>query len=255
MKKHIASLFFSGIFLYSNAQTFELGLRGGADSFWLLNQDKSNAWYTENSTISLSYNGGAHIAFDITDNVGIETNFMYAQLNQTYSGSYNVSGQLPDGSIYLKNQTYNSKITLTEMQIPFMVCLETNSGSFVELGAQYDIINGANYSGSFSNPSSNPNYSVANYFAKSNVSGVFGVGGKYSLNDYLFMFTDFRIAYGFNNIKGVDGSGQASAGNINTLNASINLGIFYLLAVTPEYKVGHKCKGAPKVRSGTHHPH
>ncbi len=262
MKKHIATLSVLAVSFFAQAQSIELGLRGGVDSFWLLNSNTSSAGNTENKTISVSYNGGLHLAFDITDNIGIETNLMYAALSQTYSGSFSNSGVLPDGNLYLKNQSYTSKTALTVTQIPILACIETNSGSFVELGIEYDMINGANYSASYSNPTYNPAYSTSNYFAKSNIAGVFGFGGKYSVTDYVFILTDFRVTYGFTDIKGVDGLGQdyssspyyATYKPTTAVNASLNVGVFYLIPANKGYKIGHKCKGAPKVRSGTSHP-
>src|ERR1700722_15188387 len=148
MKKYITTLSVLAVSFFAQSQSIELGLRGGLDSFWLLNSNTSKAGNTENKTISVSYNGGLHLAFDITDNIGLETNLMYAALSQTYSGSFSNSGVLPDGNLYLKGQTYNSKTALTVTQIPILACIETNSGSFVELGVEYDMVNGANYSGS-----------------------------------------------------------------------------------------------------------
>ena len=250
--KKLFALLLSGLSVSGFSQTLEIGGRGGIDSFWLLNSDKAKPGYSENYTLSMSYNGGLHLAYDITDNIGIETNLMYASLSQSYSGNFSQTGVLTDGNLYLKGETFTSKTTLTATQIPLLACLETNSGSFVELGAEYDMIQSANYTGSFSNPSANSNYSVTNYFSRSNISGVFGVGGKYSINDYVFILTDFRLIYGFTDVKGVDGSGQAY-NPTNTITGSFNIGIFYLLSLTPDYSVGHKCKGSPKVRSTRKH--
>ncbi|MGP8216478.1 MAG: hypothetical protein ACLQQ4_12985 [Bacteroidia bacterium] len=263
-----AQLFFFcfSLFTFSfsllNAQTIEMGLRGGIDSFWLLNSNTSNIGNSQSTKLSLSYNGGLHLAYDITDNVGIETNFMYASLNQGYSGSFTNAGILPGGELYQNGQSYSSMINVTAYQIPLLVCLETNSGSFVELGAEYDMIKGASYTSTYSNPSESFNNNVINYFATSNIAGVFGVGGKYSVNDYIFILTDLRVTYGFSDIKGVDGLGQSysitpyysSYKPTTAVNASLNIGVFYLLALTPTYQVGHKCKGSPKVRSTRKRP-
>jgi len=262
MRKILATISALVTVVTANAQSIELGLRGGVDSFWLLNSNTSAASTKENKTISISYNGGLHLAFDITDNIGIETNVMYAALSQTYSGTFNNSGILPNGDIYLKGESYTSKTALTETQIPLLLCLETNSGSFVELGAEYDMINGATYTGNFSNPSENQGYSTANYFAKSNIAGVFGFGGKYSITDYFFLLTDFRVTYGFTDIRGVDGVGQdynsspyySTPKPTTAFNASFNIGAFFLIPANKGYRVGHKCKGTPQVRSGTSHP-
>jgi len=261
MKKHIASILSAGLFITLHAQSIEIGARGGVDSFWLLNSAVSNTPKSESKTFSLSYNGGLHLAYDITDQVGIETNFLYASLNQTYSGTFQKGGMLPDGGIYLSGQSYTSKINMTAYQIPLLLCLETATGSFVELGAEYDMIQTANYSGNYSNPGSTNDFNASSAFAKSNVLGVFGVGGKYSINDYIFILTDFRITYGFTDIQGVDGLGQhynstpyyTDIKPTNTLTGSFNLGIFCLIPTAPSYKIGHKCHGTPKVRSGNHH--
>jgi hypothetical protein len=262
MKKQLAALLLSGAFLSVHAQVFELGARGGADSFWLFNSGVSNAGNSESKTLSFSYNAGFHVAWDITDNIGLETNALYASLNQTYSGSFSKTGLLPDGSAYVSGQSYTSKINMTGWQFPILGCFETNSGSFVELGVEYDMIQGSNYTGSFSNPSATRSFSTTSYFSNSNVLGVFGVGGKFGINDYIFILTDFRVTYGFKDIQGVDGLGQAynstpyysQVNPTNTLTGSINVGVFYLLDAAPTTRVGHVCHGAPKVRSGTRHP-
>lgn len=260
MKKHFTTILLSVACITTQAQ-IELGARGGASTFWLLNSSTSTAAPSQNLTLSLSYNFGLHLAYDFTDQVGLETNFLYASLSQTYSGSFSKTGLLPDGNPYVNGQSYTSKNLLTAYQIPFLGCFETPSGSFVEVGIEYDMIQSANYSGSFSSPSYNPSFNAANNFAKSNILGVFGFGGKYSLNDYVFLITDFRVTYGFTDLQGVDGVGQAYSSSYytsikptNTLTGSFNIGIFYLIPVVPTYQVGHKCKGSPKVRSGNRHP-
>ncbi len=259
--KKLFVLLLSGLSVSGCSQTLEIGGRGGVSSFWLINSGTSSAGNSESKTLSLSYNGGLHLAYDITDNVGIETNFLYASLNQSYSGNFTKTGMLPDGNMYASNQTYNSKINLTAYQIPLLLCLETSSGSFVELGAQYDMIQGANYTGNFSNPTYTSSFNAANNFAKSAVSGVFGVGGKYSVTDYIFILTDFRVTYSFTDVQGVDGLGQpynttpyyTDIKPTHAFNGSINVGIFYLLTLSHDYKVGHKCHGTPRVRSGRSH--
>lgn len=268
MKKVLLFIPLLAASLTASAQYVEVGLRGGLDSFWLLNSNTSIAHNSETKAISLSYDGGVHLAYDITDNIGIEANVMYAQLNQAYRGSFSSSGMLPDESIYTNGESYTSKTTLTATQIPLMLCLETNSGSFIELGAQYDMINGANYTGTFdypSNmqpPSTTKTYSVANNFVKSYFSGVFGVGGKYYLNNNFCLYTDFRVTYAFNDVRGVDGVGQdynsspyyQTTKPTTAVNASFNLGFIYMILANKGYKVGHRCKGTPQVRSGTSHP-
>ncbi len=261
MKKCIAILLVSGLFASANAQVFEIGARGGADSFWLLNSASSNAGFSENKTLSFSYNAGFHLAWDITDNIGLETNALYASLNQTYNGSFSKTGVFADGTPYVNGQSYTSRINLTGWQFPVLGCFETNSGSFVELGVQYDMIKGATYNGNFSNPSYSNSFGATSYFANSELEGVFGVGGKYGLNDYVFLLTDFRVTYGFQDLKGVDGIGHAYNGSdystvmpTNPVTVSFSVGVFYLLDLAPTTRVGHVCHGAPKVRSSTRHP-
>ena len=240
------------------AQNIEIGGRGDLGTFWLLNSATPiSSGGSESKTLSLSYGGGLHLAYDFTDHAGIEANVLYGMLSQTYSGNYNNNGMLPDGTIYLNGESYTSKNSLTAIQFPLLLCLETDAGSFVEIGAEYQIIQNTMYTASYNSPSSSRSFNSTEYFAGSNIMGVLGFGGKYSIGNNFFLLTDFRIQYGFTDIKGLDGEGQAYASPYyssysatHALYGSVNLGLFYMIQITQTHKQGHqKCKSPPRVHS------
>jgi len=257
MRKTLALLIMVCTTYCINAQNIELGARGYAATFWLLNSASPVTGTSPTKTFSLSYGGGLHLAYDFTDHAGIEFTPMYGMWSQTYSGNYNTSGFLPDGTVYVNGESYTSKIAFTTYQLPLLICFENDGGSFVEIGAEYDMIQAATYSASYSSPDGNRSFNALPAYSNSNIMAIVGFGGKYSLGNNFFILTDFRIQYGLTDMKGVDGQGQtydsapfySSASPTHTLYGSVNLGLFYMIQITQTHKMGHqKCRGPARAR-------
>ena len=263
--KRIILLFSLFTFTYSLSYAqYEFGVEGGIASSWFMNKNVSNAGNSQSLALGLSYNYGFHLAVDFTDNFGVVGNFFWGNYDQKYTGTFPNSGVLPNGMLITAQQSYSANSTLKTMDIPVLLRFQTNSGAFVELGAEYSMITGATYSSTYSSPDGSMAENTQPMFASSNISGILGFGSNFRLNDSWFIITDFRVKYGFADVKGVDGLGQdLNNGNLyegpapyyssyqptHILTGSFNVGIYYYLQTNFTHHVGHqKCKGPARAR-------
>ncbi len=214
MKKNIILIPLLVFCICGKSQSFELGLRGGCGSCWLLNNNVSNAGNEQNYSTSFYYSYGLFIGYDINHRYSLEFDVLSETINQNYKGSFQENGHLPEANYYVAGETYSSQSQLYIIEIPAMLHYNTRSGLYFELGPEYQFITDAGYTASYSNPSSEANYSVANEFAKSNILVAIGVGWNFRLipKTNIYAFANIRYAYGLTDIRGVDGFGQ----NLNT---------------------------------------
>jgi hypothetical protein len=264
MKKNLLFIILSSFFFYTSYAQYEFGVEGGVASCWITNKNVSNAGNSQNLGFTLSYNYGIHIAVDFTDNFGVVGNLFWGNYSQKYTGTFQNDGMLANGMIYADRETYTAFTTLKTMDIPLLLRFQTNSGAFVELGAEYGMINGANYSATYSSPDGSFAEDTKSMYASSNISGILGFGSNFRLNDQWFIITDFRIKYGFTDIKGVDGLGQdlnnqylyegpnpyySSYQPTHTITGSFNIGIYYYLQTNFTHHMGHqRCSGPARAR-------
>jgi hypothetical protein len=264
MKKYLLSVLALGC-IYSSQAQFEFGAEGGVASSWFTNANVTGG--TQQMGFALSYNYGIHLAVDFTDNFGVVGNLFWGNYSQAYNGKFSNAGIMTNGTAYAANETYKATTTLKTMDIPLLLRFQTNSYAFAELGVQYSIINGASYSAVYSSPDNSMNEDCKSDFAGSNIQGILGFGSNIMLNDSWFIITDFRVAYGFTDIIGVDGLGQnlnssnsmlyegpkpyyANYQPTHTITGSFSLGIYYYLETNFTHHQGHqRCKGAPRVHS------
>ena len=244
---------------------FEIGGAGSIASAWLMNKNVSNAGNSEGMALALSYNYGFHLGIDFTDNFGVVGNLLFGSYSQGYTGTFGNAGVTTDNYIYFAQQSYKATTTIKTMDIPVMFRFQGASNSFVELGAQYSIINGATYTANYTNPSDSRSFSTTPYFASSAIFGLLGFGDNFGLTDNLFIVPEFRILYSFTDLKGTDAMGQDlnnsnlySGGSpmypsgyqpTHMLMGTFTLGIFYYIETDFTHHTGHqKCKGPARVR-------
>jgi Outer membrane protein beta-barrel domain len=244
-----ALILFSIFSLYTSAQSFELGLRGGAGNTWLFNNNVSNAGSEQNYALSFSYNYGLFLGYDINHRYTLELDVLSEIFTQKYSGKFIDTGMLPQGTYYVPGETYKSQTQLNIIAIPLLLHYNTRSGFNIELGPEYQAVNGAIYSSTYSNPLSNASYDVASAFAKSDMLIVLGFGWNLKLARSNFHpFINIRFTYGLSDLDGVDAFGQDLANNntgklysgvhpyypgyqaTHSLEGSLNMGLFYRFA-------------------------
>jgi hypothetical protein len=298
MKKVILSILAIGAFIPSFSQVgsqsgafgFEIGVRGAAESAWFFNQNVQSEGNEQNYAPLVSYNVGLHMAFNFSDRFALEVNGLYGTMTQGYSGTF-AQGSLPPGGgseanynngfafppPYADKETYTSSNQLSVIEIPVLARLGSGNGAYIEIGPEYDIIQGAtytaNYSGQPTGSPSNATYSVASSFATSAIQGVLGFGNDFQIGSTgLNIITNLRFSYDFTDLMGADGFGQnmnqtLPNGNSNPLyekitgpyysgykathlaTASFSLGLYYYIPITTSRGGRTACKHAPKVHS------
>lgn len=224
--KFLFFLFLLSVSLSTYAQrrsqgTFAIGAAGQFKSTWLLNKNIADAGDTsQNYTASWGQSYGLTFSSYFTDYIAIEMDILYAQHTQKYHGSPAIG-------------SFNSQTTLTSIDIPFLLFIKAETGSYLEIGCQYSFINKADFSydGKVIDYTSN----VSKDFLRSNLSGLLGVGMEASAGDQWQFVIGFRFLYGFSDLKGVDAYGVKTENAFksykptHSASGAIHLGVKYLL--------------------------
>lgn len=287
MKKILLSILSVGVFISTYGQTadggglgIEVGFRGAAASNWLFNKNVSDAG-TQSYAAAFSYNYGFDAALDINEHVAIEANLLFGTMTQGYNGKFGTNEYIPEGEPVQPNESYTSSNQLTYMGIPLLFRFGSGNGAYIELGPEYQIINGATYKANYSGqPAGTPSSisgSVSSAFATSNIQGILGFGDDFQIGSTgLNIITNLRFYYGFTDLKGVDGLGQNMATTLpngssndalyktpyggtsspyysgyqptHSAGVSFSIGLYYYFGLTKNNGGRHMCKHAPKVR-------
>lgn len=293
MKKILLSILSVGVFISTYGQTadggglgIEVGFRGAAASNWLFNKNVSDAG-TQSYAAAFSYNYGLDFAFDINEHVAIEANLLFGNITQGYSGKFGTNEQiqgkvLDQTDVIVQNgESYTSTSQLNYMGIPLLFRFGSGNGAYIELGPEYQIINGATYKANYSGqPAGEPSSisgSASSIFATSNIQGILGFGDDFQIGSTgLNIITNLRFYYGFTDLKGVDGLGQDMATTLpngssndalyknpyggtgnpyysgyqptHSAGVSFSIGLYYYFGLTKNNGGRHMCKHAPKVR-------
>ncbi len=296
---------FSSFFLLhaqSDGAGFEFGVRGAVASNWLFNSNTDQGGMSSLAA-AVSYNYGVQVAYNFNEKCAIEVNLLMGTITQGYTSKFGTNDYLeyqpnnpsspnpnmnPLGSLWsqqpIKNQeTSTSSVTLNVTGIPVLFRFGSGTGSYFEIGPEYQMINGATYTVNYSNgypPPSAPvnysNYNVSGAWAKSNIQGVIGFGNDFQIGESGWnIITDIRFYYGLTDLIGCDAHGQYFSPSLpngstnelytanypnnsgpfysgykrtNSAGASFNLGIYYFIPLGSTSGHG-RCKHAPSVKS------
>jgi hypothetical protein len=285
--------------LILNAQGFEIGVRGAAASNWLFNSNV-DAGGTSSYQAAFSYNYGLQVAYNFSEKVAVEVNLLMGNITQGYSGKFGTTEWLeyqPNnpstynghlGSAWPQQavnngETYTASNQVNVTAIPVLFRFSSTSGSYFEIGPEYQMVSSVSYSATYSNgypaplaPNNYSNYNVTAAWATYNIQGVIGFGNDFQIGQSGWnIITDIRFYYGFTDLQGNDAHGQylnktlpdGSANQLYTANyggttapyyasykpthsagASFNLGIYYFIPIGNTSGRG-KCKHAPSVKS------
>jgi hypothetical protein len=271
MKKTFLILLASGFGFYASAQSFDIGLKGGIASTWLLNTNVNNAGTDEDIASTITYNIGLHLQYNFTGGCGIELEVISEPFKQDYKGTFanppgyiNISTTNTVIPVYYQNkETYTATTQLNEIKIPLLFHYEAPGGLSIEVGPEFASISSATYTANFTGqPSSllyaapsSLSYSTKSDFASSNIAALFGIGWNVKLSGQLYLLTDLRFEYGLTDLIGSDGHGQdlnksfdggtlyqskqpvsgayyyPSYTATHSLEGSLNVGIFYRIPV------------------------
>ena len=193
MKKFIfcASLFFIG----ANAQaqlSIDGGVKGSYNSTWLFNKNISDQGTSQDYAMGWGYNvgGGATVYYGP---IGFGVEF----LTGTHTGGY-------AGDFFGK---YTSNVKLNVTQIPLLLKLKSESGAYLEVGAQVNNVRKATYSFDYTDSDvfDKTSDQTTNY-AKTYTSALLGFGANVRLVKAipLSLNLGLRLQYGFTDSKGVD---------------------------------------------------
>jgi len=253
-RKVLLTFLLVGTFYSVNSQNLDLGLRGSLGVAYFFNSNFLKSGTDQGYHFSLSDNYGLQAALNFKHGYGLEIGILGGVLRQGYAGTFSSSGSFPAVNIgYQAGESYTSSIAISVIEIPILFRSELKSGIYYEVGLGYEIISGAIYSASYSNPNESVNFNVTNEYPGNNflVVGGFGKNWKLGVTDF-YLNTGLRLTYGLFDLQGVDGHGQYLFGGPSTtlyqpytgqpyydsyhsthaIDMSVNVGIFYRIPTT-----------------------
>ncbi len=193
MKKCIFCV--SLLFIGANAQaqlSIDAHVKGLYNSTWLLNKNISDQGTSQDYDLGWGYNvgGGATVYYGP---IGFGVEFLTGSHTGGYAGDF------------LGKYTSNVKLNVT--QIPLLLKLKSESGAYLEVGAQVNSLSKATYSFDYTD-SDLFDYSAdeTTNYAKTYTSAVLGFGANVRLVKAipLSLNLGLRLQYGFTDAKGVD---------------------------------------------------
>ena len=244
-------IFITNPFLHANAQSIEVGAKGGLGTALFLNGNLLKGGTDQHYDFSLSHSEGVHGAINFQHGCGLELEVLSGTLSQAYAGTFTRYGVLATNNTdYYPGESYSSKTEIGFIQIPVLFRYEHDvNGKYFEAGLSYEIINSASYSATYnSNPPFSESYDVTDLYPSSNFLAIVGMGWDKRMShesNFYFNF-GFRLTYGLFDLGGVDGHGQALLGPnsvilyeqqpkayyptyspTHSLDLSANVGLFY----------------------------
>ncbi|MFL5763642.1 MAG: porin family protein [Bacteroidia bacterium] len=173
--------------------TIEIHGKGLANSTFLFNKNVSDAGDEMDYAAGWGFNYGLGFSMYFG-----KVGFGVEGLMGNHRGAY--AGTQANGDDYSSN--VNLKIT----QVPVFFKLKSETGGFLEIGPQYNLVNEATYH--FTTTGQTVDSAMTDYYAKSYFSAVLGAGFKIPVAKSRFSFTaGIRFQYSLTDLKGVDAMG------------------------------------------------
>ena len=186
--------------------SIEIQGKGLANSTWLFNKHISDAGNEQDYAAGWGFNYGA--AFNMYfGNVGFGVEALLGNHKGAYAGAIDIKDA--SGTV-TSTYNYTSNVNLKTTQIPVLFKLKNETGGYLEVGAQYNVIS----SGTFSyldeaTVITDTSYSVSKNYVKNFFSGVLGFGFKIPIaKSRVGVVGGIRLQYGFTDLKGVDAMGR-----------------------------------------------
>ena len=165
----------------------EIGVSLAPGTTWLINNNVSDQGANLNYRTSFGFAGGLHAGYFFTKNLGLAVELNLASFNQRYQGDVTAVH-------------FNAGDHLKYITIPVLFELKTPGGFYFEIGPQFNLFSSAKGDFTLDEDPFSLNYKDRNIdtgFSKTVVGGVFGLGGRFELNDNMALTAGLRFFGGF----------------------------------------------------------
>lgn len=181
--------------------TLEIHAKGSANSTFLFNNNISDAAGDQDYAAGWSFNYGAGVSMYF-GNVGFGVEGLMGNHRAAYAGTFNTTA----GGVTTATN-YSSNVNLKITQIPVFFKLKSETGGYLEIGPQYNMISEANYH--YTSDGNQFDSIVTGSYAKTYFSAVIGFGFKIPVAKSNFsILGGARLQYAFSDILGVDALGR-----------------------------------------------
>lgn len=215
------------------SNTYEISVKGLANSTWLFNSNISGMGNEQDYDMAWGFNYGAGFtAYFGSIGVGVEA--IMGNHAAAYQGTYELKDTAGPVVTTYYSVDYKSHVNLSTMEIPVFFKLRSASGgAYLEVGPSYNIVTKATYTstgepttdlmaapygGSFATTKD-----VTDKYANNYIAAIIGFGLKFRISDSpVTITTGLRLRYGFTDLKGVDGVGRDMATGYDAVGRSWN---------------------------------
>lgn len=210
MKSTLILLAFAGVFA-AHAQNVKYG--GWNEQIVVGAYVSLNSTWMFNSAVGSLDDGVSDIEFTFGWSVAGSGAFRFNELIAAgLALEYFNGGQKYSGVLGPAGTPYESKISLTGVNLPIYAKIMARGGAFVEIGWQFGFITGAKYSRSGTVVGANvEGVDVSSSFSSVVYSPHLAFGVDFSVSDEVLITAGIRASYGINDIGGVDGLGNEIA--------------------------------------------
>jgi hypothetical protein len=178
------------------SHTLEIHGKGLANSTFLFNKNISDAGNEQDYAAGWGFNYGLGLSMYF-GNIGFGVEGLTGNHRGAYAGSLDTPGGATD---------YSSNVNLKITQLPVFFKLKSETGGFLEIGPQYNIISEATYH--YTSDGVQLDTAVTGYYSKSYISAVIGAGFKIPVAKSRFaILGGIRLQYSLTDLKGVDAQG------------------------------------------------
>jgi outer membrane protein W len=180
MKKILLASALIFLFISAQSQGIRIGLKGQANTTWLLNKNVFDANDEIDHEASFGANIGASATYMFNDLLGLSLDLMYASVNQHYKGT-------------ILGEDYTMKEKLRYIDLPILLKLTSESGPYFEIGPKFSFL--MNHTEEFDSDILSSSESYKNDFNSVLFSIALGFGVDIKVAEHHFINVGLRLAY------------------------------------------------------------
>ncbi|HEY0030035.1 MAG TPA: hypothetical protein VGC65_04705 [Bacteroidia bacterium] len=212
--------------------TLEIHGKGSANSTFLFNGNISDAGNIQDYAAGWGFNYGLGVSMYF-GKIGFGVEGLIGNHRGAYAGTQEVMN--PSTGV-AEPREYSSNVNLKITQIPVFLKLKSETGGYLEIGPQYNMVSEAAYH--YTTDGMQMDSIMTSSYANSYISAVLGVGFKVPLAKTKFsILAGLRLQYSLTDIKGVDALGQQfnnpfvykDPGSTSAATGGLMLGVVYTL--------------------------
>jgi len=168
----------------------KLGLYSSINNTWLLNKNVSDAGARIDQAATFVPTFGLQATYLFSETVGISTGVALANYSQNWEGEES----------FIQTINYDGQTTLKSIDVPLLLRVESEGGTYFEFGPLFSFISGATESSNSEGVAVYEDQDFSKDFGTFNVSGNIGFGIDADLSEKMILSVGLNLGYGFSDV-------------------------------------------------------